>query len=173
MSEKINLENWTWEEDSILFNVSEYTPTKDIFQAVCNELGRYFKLQGGKYTKSRPTLKWKGKKLRCEMGFWSSHSNMQGNWINLEIVTSVYALDDSNMERKGILNYSPRPENFNVYKIDQKLFAQIVNYIEETLEMVWSLQCKEGVDKFLEKTEKKKMIEDNPNNEIYYNSLEE
>lgn len=171
MSDKILLENWNWEENSILYNVSKYTPTKDIFQAVCNELGRYFTSQGAKYTKSRPGLKWQGNKLRCEMGFWSSHGNKQGEWVNLEIVTTVYALDNSMMERKGILNYGPRPENFNVYKMNQKLFSEIITYIEDTLASVWSLECKEGVDMYLTNTDKMKMIEANPNNMIYYNSL--
>lgn len=171
LGDKMKLENWTWEENSILYNISDYTSTKEIFQAVCNELGRYFSLYGAKYTKSKPKLKWKGKKIRCEMGFWSSHSNIPGDWVNLEIVTSIYALDDGNMERKGILNYGPRPKNFNVYKIDRELFKQIIQYIEDTLEMVWSLEYKEGVDKYLSQCDKKKMIEENLNNMIYYNSL--
>lgn len=128
-------------------------------------------MQGAKYTKSRPRLKWKGNKLRCEMGFWSSHSNIPGDWVNLEIVTSVYAFDDKEMEQKGILNYAPRPKNFNVYKIDQKLFAEIIQYIEDTLELVWSFESKEGLDKYLTQTDKRKMIDENPNNKIYYDSL--
>ena len=166
-----NCNNWTWEENSVLNHMSKYTPPREIFQAVCNELGRYFTSRGAKYTKSRPKLKWKGSRLRCEMGFWSSHSNMAGEWVNLEIVTTVYALDDQEMERKGILNYGPYPKNFNVYQIDRQLFAEIVQYIEDTLELVWSLESKEGVDRYLQKTGEKKMMETNPNNQIYYDSL--
>jgi len=171
MSNKVNVDDWIWEENSVLNNVSVYTASKDIFHAVCNELGRYFTLHGAKYIKSRPRLKWKGNKLRCEMGFWSSSSNIKGNWVNLEIVTSVYVLDDKVMERKGILNYVPRPKNFNVYKMDQKLFAEIIQYIEDTLELVWSFETKEGLDKYLAQTDNRKMIEENPNNKIYYDSL--
>lgn len=171
MSNKADLHNWFWEENSVLNHISAYTAPKDIFHAVCNELGRYFTLKGAKYTKSKPSLKWKGNKLRCEMGFWSSGSNTQGNWVNLEIVTSVYALDDKEMERKGILNYAPRPKSFNVCKIDQKLFAEIIQYIEDTLELVWSFETKEGLDKYLAQTDKWKMIDENPNNKIYYDSL--
>ena len=105
------------------------------------------------------------------MGFRSSHSNMAGEWVNLEIVTSVYALDNKAMERKGILNYTPRPKNFNVYQIDGQQFSEIIRYIEDTLELVWSLETKEGLDKYLAQTDKRKMIDENPNNQIYYNSL--
>ena len=64
MSNKVDVHNWTWEENSVLNHISAYTAPKDIFHAVCIELGRYFALQGAKYTKSRPRLKWKGNKLR-------------------------------------------------------------------------------------------------------------
>lgn len=171
VGDKMDVHYWTWEENSILNHMSEYTLPREIFQAVCNELGRYFTLQGAKYSKSNPGLKWKGSKLRCEMGFRSSHSNTAGDWVNLEIVTSVYALDDKEMERKGILNYAPRPKNFNVYKIDRQLFAEIIQYIEDTLELVWSFETKEGLDKYLAQTDKRKMIDQNPNNKIYYDSL--
>lgn len=33
---------WKWENDSILYSKSPYVPAKDIFQAVCNEIGRYY-----------------------------------------------------------------------------------------------------------------------------------
>lgn len=171
MDNKANMDDWTWEKNSVLNNISVHTAPKEIFHAVCNELGRYFTLHGVKYTKSRPRLKWKGNKLRCEMGFWSSHSNIRGNWVNLMIVTSVFALDDKAMERKGILNYAPRAKNFNVYKIDLKLFAEIIQYIEDTFELVRSFETKEGLDKYLAQTDNRKMIDENPNNKIYYDSL--
>lgn len=163
--------NWTWEENSVLNHMSAYIPPRDIYMAVCHELGRYFAIKGAKYTQSKPGLKWNGTKLRCEMGFRSSHSNIAGEWVNLEIVTSVYALDNTAMERKGILNYAPRPKNFNVYQIDGQQFSEIIRYIEDTLELIWSLETKEGLDKYLAQTDKRKMIDENPNNQIYYNSL--
>lgn len=134
--------NWTWEENSILYNISEYMPPKDIFQAVCNELGRYFSLHGAKYTKSNKKLKWNGKKVRCEMGLWSSHSNIQGDWVNLEIVTSVYAINAKGMEKKGLLKCDIRPEHFNVYKLDVQKFGEIIQYIDNTLKKVWDFEEK-------------------------------
>lgn len=165
-----NLDNWTREENSVLNYMNEYTQPKEIFQAVCNEIGRYFVMKGAKYTKSRPRLKFNGKKLRCEFGLWSSCSNTAGQWINLEVVTSVYAIYNDGMARKGILNYSPRPKNFNVYKINQQMFADIIKYIEETLELVWSFECKTGLDKYLSDTNTR-YRSDNPNDNIYYKSL--
>ena len=91
--------------------------------------------------------------------------------MNLMIVTSVYVLDDKAMERKGILNYAPRAKNFNVYKIDLKLFSEIIQYIEDTFELVRSFETKEGLDKYLAQTDNRKMIDENPNNKIYYDSL--
>lgn len=44
--------NWIWEENSVLNHMSAYTSPRDIFMAVCHELGRYFALMDAKYTKS-------------------------------------------------------------------------------------------------------------------------
>ena len=44
---------WKWENDSILYSKSPYVPTKDIFQAVCNEIGRYYHGKEIQYLKSK------------------------------------------------------------------------------------------------------------------------
>lgn len=80
---------WEWEEGSILYNNTPYVPPREIFQAVCGEIGRYYSKRGMKYTRSNRKLKWQGEKLRCEFGFWSSHSNIAGEWVCLEIVTEI------------------------------------------------------------------------------------
>lgn len=165
-----DLELWTWEENSILYRMNEYTRPKEVFQAVCNEIGRYFVKQGAKYTKSGPRLKFFGKKIRCEIGFWSSHSNMAGSWVELEVVTSVYAVDSNGMERKGILNYCPRPFRFNVYGINRELFEEIVKAIEDTLELVWTFENKDGLDRYLANSNTRYRT-GNPNDKVYYDSL--
>lgn len=45
------------------------------------------------------------------------------------------------------------------------------HYIEDTLELVWYFETKEVLDKYLAQTDKRKMIDANPNNKIYYDSL--
>lgn len=165
------MNQWTWKENSVLYNTSPYVPPREIFLAVCDEIGRYYQMTGAKYTKSNRKLKWSWERIRCEIGLWSSHHNIPGEWVNLEIVTSVYSLDTRGMERKGILNYSVRPNNFNVYHIDYNLFFEIIHQIDHNLEIVKTFETKEGVDNFLkEQSEGRlKFIEENPNNEIYYN----
>lgn len=134
---------WEWEEDSLLYSVTEYTATKDIFQAVCNEIGRYYHSKGMKYTKSNRKLKWKGNKVCCEFGFWTSHSNMRGKWVNLEIVTSIFSLHKSSSKQKLLIDIDIRPENFDVYKINYDKFYEIINYIDNVLEFVNSLETKD------------------------------
>lgn len=55
--------------------------------------------------------------------------------MNLEIVTSVFALDISEMERKGILSFGIKLKNFDVYQIDYDKFNEIITFIENTLEL--------------------------------------
>lgn len=162
------MSEWIWEQNSVLNKVSPHVPPKEIFQAVCNELGRYYSQCGAKYTKSNRKIKWKFERIRCEMGFWSSHSNIPGEWVNLEIVTTVYALDKADMEREGLLYFHIRPNNFNVYGIDGKRFFEIVGYINETLELVRSFESAEGIRKF---RGEEKFVNEHPNNAVYFNRL--
>ncbi len=167
------MNNWTWEENSILYNISPYTPPKDIFQAVCNEVGRYYSERGGKYTKSNRKLKWLGKNIRIELGFWSSHSNMAGEYVNFEIVTSLWALNTEGLERKGILNFGARPKNFNVYGIDYDRFFEIIKYIDGVLVNAWLFDSEKGLREYLENVDKEviEYLKREVNNVIYINSI--
>ena len=161
--------DWKWEENSVLYSDSPYIPSKDIFQAVCNELGRYYSQSGAKYTKSNRKIKWNFERIRCEIGLRSSHSNMAGEWVNLEIIPNVYALDESEMERGGLLYVDIRPKNFNVYGIDNKLFFEIIGYIDENLELVKSFETAAGIRNFCDEA---KFLNEHPNNGIYFSRLE-
>lgn len=162
------MSEWKWEQGSILNETSPYAAPKDIFQAVCNELGRYYSQGGAKYTKSNRKIKWSFERIRCEMGFWSSHSNIPGEWVNLEIVTSVYALDKSEMERDGLLYFYIRPESFNVYGIDNARFFEIIKYIDKTLELVRSFETAEGIRNYCGE---QKFVNEHTNNRVYFNRL--
>lgn len=93
--------NAPWDEQSVLAGDITRAEPREIFQAVCDELGKYFSERGAKYTRSNRKIKINFEKVCCEFVFWSSHSNTRGEWVNLEIVTSVYALDKTDLERKG------------------------------------------------------------------------
>lgn len=165
--------DWSWEDGSVLYGISPYTPPRDIFLAVCSELGRFYSLCGAKYLRSGRILRWDLDLIRCEMGFWSSHSNIAGKWVNFEIVTSVFALDKSEMQRKGVLSFRIRPENFNVYDIDAKAFFKITEYIDETLELVKTFETRAGIKRFLETRSRSEedFLSEHPNNPVYYNRL--
>lgn len=96
---------WMWMKDSVLYNCSKHTSTREIFQAVCDELGRYYGKEGKKYARSNHTIKWKGKHLKYQIKFNSSRYNLQGDYVCMEIVTNIWALSTEGMERKGILDF--------------------------------------------------------------------
>lgn len=137
---------------------SPYTPPAEVFEAVCAELGAYYTARGAKYTKSNRRIKFTFERVRCEIGLRSSHSNMAGKWVNLEIIPSVYAVDTSGMERKGILITGDWPKNVNVVKIDDKQFAEIIALIDGLLEKARSYETREGAAS----------LRDDPNNAIYF-----
>lgn len=158
---------WEWEEGSILYNCTPAISPKEIFQAVCNEVGRYYGERGMKYTKSNRKLKWQGEKLRCEFVFWSSHSNIRGEWVNFEIVISIYALDKFDMEQNGLLYFRIKPRNFNVYGIDNEQFYRITDFIDNMIEYVRPLENREGLVKYFEENSKQDFIDRSPNDRQY------
>lgn len=135
------------------------TPPAKVFEAVCSELGAYYTERGASYTKSGKRIKFKFERVRCEIGLRSSHSNMAGSWVNLEMICSVYAADNSGMERKGILTAGIKPENVNVVKIDDKQFAEIIALIDGLLERARSYETREGAAS----------LSNASNNAVYFN----
>lgn len=75
--------NWT--DNTILLEHSKYTPCQEIFQAVCDELGKHYETEGFKYTRSRPTLTIEKGAIKLVIAFWTKKSNIPGDWVNLEI----------------------------------------------------------------------------------------
>lgn len=143
---------------------SPHTPPAKVFEAVCAELGAYYTERGAKYTKSNKRIKFTFERVRCEIGLRSSHSNMAGKWVNLELIPSIYAADTDGMERKGILNAGIRPENVNVVKIDDKRFAEIAALIDGLLEKARSYETANGAAALLDE----KTSLGNPNNAVYF-----
>lgn len=97
-----------WKNNSILSNQTESTPPKEIFQAVCDEIGKHFESKNFKYSKSTPKITLKDKEYKLEIRFNSSANNYAGGYVNLEINSNLYSLklakqDNSNSKFKGLL----------------------------------------------------------------------
>ncbi|WP_299838549.1 hypothetical protein [uncultured Tenacibaculum sp.] len=84
---------WKFKEHSILNKYNEETPCKEIFQAVCDEIGSYYTQKGWKYARSRPKITFKNSELKIEISFWSSGSNTPGEFVNLEILPNISSLE--------------------------------------------------------------------------------
>ena len=92
----INLEegvrDFTWSADSLLASINSSAPTKEIFQTVCNEIGQFYQLKGFKYSPSARRLEYKYQDFKCKIQFSSSHYNMAGKYVLMEINTGIYPL---------------------------------------------------------------------------------
>lgn len=167
--------DWKWEDNSVLYDTSPYTPPREIFQAVCGELGRFFTQKGAKYTRSNRKIKFVLGAVRLEVVFWSSHSNTAGDWVNLEIVSTVYAADKSGLERNGLIYLNIRPNNFNVYGIDGELFSEITDYISGVARTAAAFSTRNGIRRFLAENgqSEEQFLNGNPNNRIFFERLSE
>ena len=135
---------WQWEKESVLNRIGLYTPTKDIFDATCKEVGRYYSGKEGFKTYKRK-IKWTGTYINCQMIINTAHWNTSGKSVCFDIHAVLYANDKTGMDEKGILGslsyvtegseYKFR-KVFNVYKIDQDMFFEIVDYIDEMVKYV-------------------------------------
>jgi len=81
----------SWTENAILAQMNPNPSCEEIFKAVCEELGKYYENKGFKYSKSRPKISYQDKELKVEIAFWSSRSNIPGEYVKLEIVPSFYS----------------------------------------------------------------------------------
>ncbi|MCR4867773.1 MAG: hypothetical protein K5921_12665 [Lachnospiraceae bacterium] len=149
--EKKNIE-WKFDENSILLHISEYTSPKDIFEAVCYEISRYYKDQTKIKTYKRK-IKWTGRFLNAEMCFFSSHSNTAGRYVNFEIVPSAYSNDTDGMENKGLLYLGIKNFNFDVYDIGIQKFGQIIGCLDACMDFFESIDSPEGFIRLMNETE--------------------
>lgn len=170
-----DLSEWKWAENSVLYSDSPYVPPREIFQAACDELGRYFTQLGAKYTRSNRKIKWTFGAVRLEAAFWSSHSNMAGEWVNFEIVSSIYAADKNGLERNGLIYADIRPNSFNVYKLDNAKFTEIIEYLDGILETARLFNSKAGIRQFLAErfVTEAQFLTKHPNNRVYFDRLPE
>ena len=128
---------WKFKENSILNNYNERTPCKEIFQAVCDEIGDYYKSKGWKYAKSRPKITFQNSEIKIVITFWSSGSNIPGEYVNLEMIPSIYSLElkRKNISKTGyILGFVEMlTENYEEKPLGTKL---IINAFNERKEII-------------------------------------
>ncbi|TVX91518.1 hypothetical protein [Cohnella terricola] len=142
--------SWAEEEEHILNNYSPYTPCQTIFQAVCDELGRYYSNKGFQYAKSRPKITLKDQDLKLQISFWSSGYNTPGEYVNLEIIPSFYSTKLSQKKRAQgqdakqgyffgyptIFNYPLLGREPGTVRVKQIFGDEIERYEEGTTEAV-------------------------------------
>lgn len=87
---------------------NQYTPCKEIFQGVCDEIGKYYEQKGFKYSPSRPKLVLKKDDFVTEIAFFSSRNNTPGQYVHLEIIPSLSNKSAKTEENlKGVLSQYP------------------------------------------------------------------
>jgi len=125
--------NWT--NNNILLEYQRHT-CKDIFKAVCNEIGSYYTARGYKYLRSNPPrIKADDKQIKLEISFYSSRSNILGDYVNLEILPYFY-FKQKKGEEDGFLFGHPYLFEHK-YTDDKtkirlnKIFGEVVEQIDE------------------------------------------
>lgn len=81
----------SWTENKTLLVYTEYTPCREIFQAVCDELGKHYVTKGFKYSRSQQKLTVETESIKLIIGFSSSRSNIPGEWICLDIGPAFFS----------------------------------------------------------------------------------
>ena len=147
--------NWT--DNRTLLEYSKYTACQDIFQAVCDEIGKHYIEKGFKYSRSRPKLTIEENNIKLVIAFWSSRSNIPGNWINFEILPNFYSKELAKTSKiRGYLfghtglfyhRYTDNPKQIKVKKIFGEELERMDEYSNES-KIIESNNCNiYGLDK--------------------------
>jgi hypothetical protein len=86
------LRSFTWSKDCILSHVDATTPSKAIYQAVCDEIGQFYQTKGFRYAPSNKKLQYQFEDFKFKLLFSSSHYNTVGEWIWVEISSGIYPI---------------------------------------------------------------------------------
>ena len=147
----------SWTDNKTLLEYSKYTPCQEIFQAVCDELGKHYETRGWKYSWSRPRLTIENEQIKLVIEFWSSRSNIPGDWVNLEILPNFYSKQlAKTSEYKGFLfghkglfyhKYTDNPKQILIKKIFGDELERVDEYSDES-KIIESSNCNiYGIDK--------------------------
>jgi hypothetical protein len=83
----------SWTDNQIILNQRPTMASRDLFQAVCDEIAKYYEGKGFKYTRSKAVITYKDSEIKLVVGFSSSRSNTAGSHIALEILPAIYSLE--------------------------------------------------------------------------------
>jgi len=132
-----------WTDNKTLLEYSQHTPCKEIFQAVCDEIGKHYEKRGFKYSRSSPKITIKDKIFKVEICFWSSRSNIPGEYVNLEILPNFYSNQPIKEKKsKGFLfghtglfihKYSDNPKKIKIRQIFGDEIERIDEYSDESV----------------------------------------
>ncbi len=147
----------SWTDNKILLEYSKHTPCQEIFQGVCDELGKHYETKGFKYSRSRPKLTIEKGNIKLVIAFWSSRSNIPGDWVNLEILPNFYSKQlAKTSDSKGFLfghtglfyhKYTDNPKQILVKQIFGGELERIDEYSNES-KIIESNSCNVyGIDK--------------------------
>jgi hypothetical protein len=120
----------SWTQNKTLLDYTKYTPCKEIFQAVCDEIGQHYAQFGFTYARSRPKITFKNKDIKLEIAFWSSGYNMAGDYVQLEIIPHFY--DVKSKSKKPLFNHISL--FIQPLVTDNQLFMRIENIFDVPIE---------------------------------------
>ncbi|WP_426485928.1 hypothetical protein [Flavobacterium sp. 2] len=131
-----------WTDNKTLLEYSKRTPCKEIFQAVCDELGKYYQPKGFKYSRSQKKLTLEKDDIKLEIAFWSTKSNTPGKSVSFEILPSFYSKELAKTSNiNGILfghtglfyhKYTDNPKQILVKQIFGDELERIDEYSNES-----------------------------------------
>lgn len=140
----------SWTNNQTLLEQSKHTSCQDIFQAACDELGKHYENKGFKYSRSKPKLTVENDKIKLEILFSTSKSNVPGDFVNLEILPNFYAKQIANTSNiKGLLfghrglfyhQYTDNPKQILVKHIFGEELERFDEYSTES-KMIESNSC--------------------------------
>lgn len=130
--------NWT--ENEILLNQNIDSAPKDVFQAVCDEIGKHYLNKGFKYARSTPKLTYKDKDIKFEIRFSSSSSNTRGESVSLNMFPSISSMELVKMKHKRpfilgvstMLTKKGNWKNSNLL-ITETIFGEKIEHIDEQM----------------------------------------
>lgn len=163
----------SWTDNEFILNQRPTMASRDLFQAVCDEIGKHYSNLGFKYARSRPKITINKGDIKLVVSFNSSRSNTSGDWIALEILPAFYSKQLAKINNsKGILfghtglfyhKYTDDPKKIRVQKIFGEIIERIDEYSTES-EMIDSNTCniyginKEKFDKIIEFIDSKILV---------------
>ena len=153
------MNNWS---NEILKHPKNKEP-KEIFEAYCGELGKYYENQNFKYFKSRPRIEKQISDIVQTINFWSSRVNVKNEHVHLEILPHVkskslkkwiktneigrneflFSLKIDYPRNIDILNHSFGDFKKLSQDIDQKILSKLNEFVIMTLDLRKFLQTDE------------------------------